>query len=152
MTPAGGISMALGGVRVLVVDDEPDARDVIATMLRQAGADVSLAGSAAEAFSLLETLPLDVLISDVAMPGEDGHSLMRRVRDSGAPFATIPALALTAYAALADAHRAEAAGFQVHLPKPAEPRKLSAVVARLAHRMPARSTPIPPTPRLPRPG
>jgi CheY-like chemotaxis protein len=149
---AGRGSTALQGMRVLIVDDEPDARDMIATMLRQAGADVSAAGSAEEAYALLGTRPLDVLISDVAMPGEDGLSLIRRVRASAAPFADIPALALTAYAGLENARRSEAAGFQAHLPKPAEPRKLAAVVACLACGLPTRATPIPPSPGRPRPG
>jgi CheY-like chemotaxis protein len=131
---------------VLIVDDEPDARELGATLLRQAGAEVSAAASAEEAFDLLETLPLDVLISDVAMPGQDGHTLIRRVRASSTPFARIPALALTAYAGPEDARRAVGSGFQAHLPKPAEPRTLTAVVAALARRG-ASSTPIPPPPR-----
>jgi signal transduction histidine kinase/ActR/RegA family two-component response regulator len=135
-TDPGAPSARLDGLRVLIVDDEPDARELVAAMLTQSGAVVTVAGSAPEALSLLQKQPHSVLISDIAMPGEDGHSLMRKVRASGAPFARIPALALTAYAGAEDARRAEDAGFHAHMPKPAEPPRLAAAVAALAGRLP----------------
>jgi signal transduction histidine kinase/ActR/RegA family two-component response regulator len=133
-TDPGAPPSRLDGIRVLVVDDEPDARELIGAMLKQSGAEVLVAGSAAEALSVLERSPVHVLVSDVAMPGEDGHTLIRRVRTSDAPFGRVPALALTAYAGVEDARRAEGAGFQMHMPKPAEPLKLAFAVAVLAGR------------------
>jgi len=124
----------LDGLRVLVVDDEADTRELTAAMLAQAGATVTVAGGAAEALAALELAVPDVLVSDIGMPGEDGHALLRRVRAS-TRLCRLPALALTAYASPEDARQAVRAGFHTHLPKPAEPAMLTAVVASLAGRV-----------------
>jgi len=124
-------SPSLRGVRVLVVDDDPDARESIAAVLEQCGASVGAVKSAAEAVETLEREPPDVLLSDIAMPGVDGYSLLgqARARFHGT---RIPAAALTAYAGPEDRSRALAAGFQAHVAKPVEPAQLVAVVADLA--------------------
>ncbi|HYE66373.1 MAG TPA: ATP-binding protein, partial [Pyrinomonadaceae bacterium] len=125
----------LEGVRVLLVDDEPDQLDFLATALKQYGAEVHAVASAAEALSLFEQARPDVLVSDIGMPGEDGYWLIRKVRalESGREN-RIPAVALTAYARAEDRMRALLAGFQLHVPKPVEPVELAAVVANLAGR------------------
>jgi signal transduction histidine kinase len=133
-----GASLAAGsldGVRVLIVDDEPDARDMLAAMLRQTGATVSEAGSAAHALALLGRETFDVLISDIGMPGEDGYSFIRSIRRRKADaVARIPAAALTAYAGSEDRQRALAAGFQIHITKPVRPAELMSAVGSLAGR------------------
>ncbi len=125
----------LDGVKVLVVDDEADALELITTVLQSRGAEVRVAVSAADALESLKRAPPDVLLSDLAMPREDGYSLIRRVRsldagDGGA----IPAAALTARTEAAARERALAAGFQVHVAKPVDPAALAALVAELAAR------------------
>jgi signal transduction histidine kinase/DNA-binding response OmpR family regulator len=124
---------SISGVRVLLVDDDPDARDVIAATLRRAGADVTTVSSALEALDTLPGAKPDVLISDIAMPDHDGYALIRRIRqlpneDGG----EVPAIALTAYAREEDRARALDAGFQVHLAKPVDPGDLLARIAHLA--------------------
>jgi signal transduction histidine kinase len=133
--PGRRAAIRLDGLRVLVVDDEPDARELISTMLGACGAEVAVAGSAAEALASLGRFVPDVLVSDVGMPGEDGYALIRKVRSSGSDLARIPAVALTAYAGPEDARRAVLAGFHTHLSKPAEPAMLTAVVASLGGRI-----------------
>jgi PAS domain S-box-containing protein len=125
----------LDGVTVLLVEDAADARDLIALMMRERGAQVSTASNAVEAMERLkESLP-DVLVSDIGLPGEDGHALLRRVRTwAEARDQWVPAIALTAYASAEDARRAYRAGFQVHMSKPLEPAMLIEAVARLAGR------------------
>ena len=129
-TDPGGM-VRLDGIRVLVVDDEPDAREVLGTILAAAGAEVELASSATESMERLATFAPDVLVSDVGMPGDDGYAMIRRVREGGSRFARVPALALTAYASPEDARHAVLAGFDTHLAKPVEPATLTAVVSRL---------------------
>ena len=123
------------GVKVLVVDDEPDARGLIKRLLEDCDAEVITAGSAAEALELVRAERPDVLASDVGMPGEDGYSLIRRVRalrpDEGG---RTPAIALTAYARAEDRVKAMLAGFQMHLTKPVEPAELVTTVASLIGR------------------
>jgi PAS domain S-box-containing protein len=120
----------LDGVRVLVVDDEPDARELVQAVLETCNAQVSVAGSAREAFQKLRDEQPQVLISDIGMPDEDGYSLIRKVRALPAnEGGTIPAVALTAYASIADRTRALMEGFNNHVTKPAEPVELVAVVA-----------------------
>lgn len=121
----------LTGISILVVDDEESARTVIAATLRKAGAGVLTARSAADAWGLLGTKPFDVLISDVAMPGEDGLQFIDRVRHSDQPFRQLPALALTGFASVDDQTRALAAGFQMHAAKPVEPADLTRRVASI---------------------
>jgi signal transduction histidine kinase/CheY-like chemotaxis protein len=123
----------LDGVRVLVVDDEPDARLVISTVLKQSGAEVHACDSAGRALEELERWMPDVIMSDIGMPGEDGYDLIRRVRSlTGGRGAHIPAAALTAYARDEDRERALAAGFQKHIAKPVRSAELVGVVADLA--------------------
>jgi len=132
-TPVADTAPRLDGITVLVIDDEPSTREVMAHGLETCGARVACAASAAEALALLEQDPVDVLLSDVAMPDEDGYSFIARVRRSPDPrIAAIPAAAVTAYARDADRARALAAGFQLHLAKPIEPRSLARAVARLS--------------------
>jgi PAS domain S-box-containing protein len=128
---SGGIE----GVRILVVDDEPDARALLKRLLEDRGARVATAGSAAEALAAVAAAPPDLLISDVGMPGEDGYSLIRRIR-AFAPEkgGRVPAIALTAYARVEDRVRAIGAGFQQHLSKPVSPAELIAMVASLTPR------------------
>ncbi len=126
---------SLEGIRILVVDDEPDARDLIATVLRRSGAVVTAAHSVAEALECAKAIPPDFLISDIEMADEDGYSLIRKIRGSNIPeFRSIPAIALTAYAGPGDRMRALEAGFQVHMPKPVQPAELVLVVANLSKR------------------
>jgi signal transduction histidine kinase len=125
----------LTGVRVLVVEDEDDTRELLATALEQCGAEVASASSAAEALASFDRLPPDVLVSDLAMPDEDGFSLIRKVRSREAgQGGDVPAAALTAYARTEDRVRALTSGFQKHLPKPIDPSDLIAAVAALAGR------------------
>ncbi|MBW4486283.1 MAG: CHASE domain-containing protein [Trichocoleus desertorum ATA4-8-CV12] len=125
----------LQGVRVLVVDDEPDTRDFLAIALEQSGATVITAASATEALATIQQQQLDVLVSDIGMPETDGYTLMDQVRslppNQGGH---IPAAALTAYAREEDRTRALLCGFQLHVPKPVSPSELIAVVANLAGR------------------
>ncbi len=122
----------LHGVRVLVVDDEPDSLETIRTVLEMSGADVRSASSAPAALATLETWLPDVLVSDIGMPGEDGYSLIRRLRLlPAARGGAVPALALTAYARVEDRLRVLEAGFQMHVPKPIEPAELVALVTSL---------------------
>jgi PAS domain S-box-containing protein len=125
----------LRDLRVLVVEDDPDARDLLGLMLTSRGAEVMACASAAEALRILDEWRPDVLVSDIGMPVEDGYSLMRKVRARGAERGGfIPAVALTAFARSEDARRALEAGYQAHVPKPVEPDELAAVVASLAGR------------------
>ena len=122
----------LRNVRVLVVDDEEDARLLLETTLSQYGADVTIAASAAEALLAIERDVPDVLLSDVGMPHEDGYSLIRRLRARPpAAGGTIPAVAITAYASAHDRLTALSAGYQAHVAKPFEPREIAALVAQL---------------------
>ena len=127
--------VALEGLRLLVVDDELDARTLVARLLERQGALVTLASSAAEAYALLERQRFDLLISDIGMPGEDGYALLRKLRKSGAPTAALPAVALTAYVGAEDRIRALRAGYRTHLAKPIDPCELVIVVAALTGRL-----------------
>lgn len=125
----------LDGIRVLVVDDEPGTNEAVQALLTSCGAVVKLAGSAAEALQVLDGWKPDVLLSDIAMPGEDGYSLIRKVRErDAAGGGKVPAVALTAYAKIEDRVSILAAGFQMYLSKPADPNELVAVVGSLAAR------------------
>jgi PAS domain S-box-containing protein len=119
------------GVRVLVVDDERDARELARRILLDCQADVSLARNGQEALQLLTESPPDVLVSDIGMPELDGFELIRRARARGC---TIPAAALTAFARMEDHATAMQAGFQAYVTKPLDPRELMTAVARLAGR------------------
>jgi PAS domain S-box-containing protein len=130
-------AMSLMGLRVLVVDDDPDSRDLVGKILQDGQADVSTADSVAEALAALQRDRFDVLISDIGMPAEDGYSLLQRIRALELPGnGHLPAVALTALARAADRTRAINAGFDLHLTKPIEPGALRAAVARVAGRTP----------------
>ncbi|HWW77048.1 MAG TPA: ATP-binding protein [Pyrinomonadaceae bacterium] len=123
---------ALGGVRVLVVDDNPDARELLALVLGGAGAEVERAASASAALELLRQAEVDVLVSDIGMPAEDGYALIGRVRSlTDGRARRPPAVALTAYASEEDRRRALDAGFDAHVAKPVEPAELVSVIAGL---------------------
>jgi signal transduction histidine kinase len=126
----------LYGRKILLVDDERDALEVVAAALQQLGARVAATSSAAEALEEIRSFRPDVLVADIGMPGEDGYSLIRRVRQLDGGLGDVPAVALTAYAGEADRQRALNAGFQLHLPKPVEPQALAAALAALARRPP----------------
>ena len=129
--PASDIP-SLAGVRVLVVDDDEESRDVVAAHLHGCHAAVATVPSAADGFALLQREHFDVLLADIGMPGEDGYSLIQRVRAQCPPgSASIPAAALTAFAREEDRERALRAGFQLHLSKPIDPSALAAAVAAL---------------------
>lgn len=133
--PASAGRPRLFGIKVLVVDDEFDARNLVKRLLEDRQATVRMAGDAEEALELLRADPPDVLISDIGMPGEDGYSFIRRVRllpleEGGGT----PAVALTAYARTEDRQKAILAGFQMHLAKPVESGELLELVASLAGR------------------
>jgi CheY-like chemotaxis protein len=119
----------------LVVDDEADARQIISTVIERTGAEVKTCESAREALQLLQQWHPDVLMSDIAMPGEDGYSFINKVRslpvDQGGH---TPAAAFTAYATEEDRKRLLDAGFQMHIAKPVSSNKLVAMVAHLAGR------------------
>lgn len=124
----------LDGLRVLVVDDEADARELLREVLEVCGSDVVITGTASEALETLRNGKFDVLVSDIGMPNEDGYTLIEKVRSlTDAEGGRTPAIALTAYARVEDRIRALKAGFQAHLPKPVEPVELAAVVASLAN-------------------
>ena len=123
----------LEGLRVMVVDDEPDARWFVARVLEECKAQVTAVGSAAEALAVVSRLRPDVLVSDIGMPRIDGYELLRALRSRRAEDGgRIPAVALTAYASAEDRERALAAGYQRHLAKPIDPADLVDAVAELA--------------------
>jgi CheY-like chemotaxis protein len=128
-------SAVLEGVRILLVDDDPGTRDLLSEALSLAGAAVRSAESASEAIQLLTTEGADVLISDIGMPGEDGLSLMRKVRAIAGPTAQIPAVALTALARVDDRERALEAGYQLFLAKPIDLTELQTCLAELLGRL-----------------
>ena len=125
----------LDGVRVLLVDDDEDTRDIIERVLARRGAAVVAAASAQAAFDAFEAQPFDVLLVDIMMPGMDGYEFMRTIRarpaDKGG---SVPAATLTARVVTGDRMESLRAGFQNHLAKPVEPAQLIEVVATLAGR------------------
>ena len=126
----------LAGVRVLVVEDQWDTRDLLAEILGSAGCRVVAVGSAAEAVEAFDASAPDVLLSDIGMPGEDGYSLLRRIRQRRpADGGKVPAIAISAYAREEDRIRSLAAGFQIHLAKPFEPAEVLAAVGRMVRRV-----------------
>ena len=129
---------SLRGLRILVVDDDPDALDLIATILRRAEAETRLCSSPPEALTVLRSWKPHVLVSDIEMPGEDGYSLIRKVREmGGSDGGQIPAVALTAYGRPEDRVRSLSAGFSMHVSKPVDPVELGVIVANLAGRSPS---------------
>jgi CheY-like chemotaxis protein len=124
---------SLSGIKVLVVDDDEDAREMLKAALNSYGAEVITTPGAPQALDALASEKIDVLVSDINMPEIDGYELIRRVRamkpEQGG---RIPAVALTAYARAEDRLRALQSGYQTHVPKPVEPAELEVVVATLA--------------------
>jgi hypothetical protein len=127
--------LALEGLRVLVVDDNADARAALTAVLRECGADVVPVDSASAALEALpRTLP-DVMVSDIAMPGMDGRGLIHRVRAlATSQGGAVPAVAITAYASPTDCTRTLLAGYQLYLAKPYDPTELIGLIARLVGR------------------
>ncbi|MGI9108391.1 MAG: response regulator [Pyrinomonadaceae bacterium] len=128
-------STVLEGLRILIVDDEADTRELVQELLARYGAEVRASESAAAALRTLAAWHPDLLVSDIGMPDEDGYALIKQVRSLDAEqHGQIPAVALTAYAGIEAHRRALAAGFQMHLAKPIEPKELIATVVRAAGR------------------
>jgi CheY-like chemotaxis protein len=126
-------NITLRGIRVLVVDDEPDSRTLLAYMLDSYGAETMVVASAREVLTVLESFNPDILVSDIGMPEIDGYDLLSQIRaltpESKQP---LPAIAVTAYAREEDRQQALAAGFQGHIPKPVDLGKLMATIFQLA--------------------
>ena len=129
------MSGSIAGLKVLVVDDESDSRELVRRLLEDCDADVTTAASASEALEQTRAKRPDLIISDIGMPGEDGYSLIRKVRALGPDHGgSVPAIALTAYARSQDRMQSVLAGYQMHIPKPVEPAELITIVASLAGR------------------
>jgi PAS domain S-box-containing protein len=129
--PPVEVPRSLTGLRVLLVDDDDDTRELLTRVLETAGLTVSAAPGAREALAMLSLVEPDVLVSDLGMPGEDGFSLLASIRES---HADLPALALTAHAHTRDRARVLAAGFQLHVPKPVDPSELVLAIASVIRR------------------
>jgi diguanylate cyclase len=124
----------LAGVDVLIVDDEADAAELVALVLQRRGATTRIAHSAPEAMALIDARLPDVIVSDIGMPGEDGFSFLRRLREAHGPKKDIPAIALTAYTRAEDAEQSTDAGYGWHLKKPATAEQLVTAVAEAVKR------------------
>jgi len=160
-TPVSGMMLdskpELHGLRMLVVDDEPDARELVTTLLEGNGVEVTAAGSAPEALALIPRILPDILLSDIGMPGMDGYELVQKLRQlPQALGGRTLAVALTAFARTEDRSRAFLSGFDMYLPKPVDPSELMALVVNLAHRIrpqhaepTAAPVPAPSGPRVP---
>ena len=135
--PAEEESLDLGGVRILIVDDEPDAREMMRRILEDCGASVTTAGSAEEALDAYRVGRFGVIISDIGMPGVDGYEFVKRLRalESSDGLPRCPAVALTAYARPEDRRRVLLSGYQFHVVKPVEPTELTAVIASLVDKV-----------------
>ena len=124
----------LYGLKILVVDDDKDTLELLEWVLKRTGAEVVLAASAREAMESLEKSKPHVLVSDIAMPEEDGYSLVRKIRALPAERGgRIPAVALTAHSLIQDRLQSLRAGFQSHVPKPVVPEELVAVIVSVIH-------------------
>jgi CheY-like chemotaxis protein len=128
------IGSPLAGLKILVVDDEADAREVVATALAQCGARTVAVATASEAIQLLKNFHPDVVVSDISMPGEDGYSLVRKIRSMKSEIAGVPVVALTAFTQPEEGRRAIRAGFKHCVSKPVEIDELAAVVRTVADR------------------
>jgi signal transduction histidine kinase/ActR/RegA family two-component response regulator len=134
-TEEAALPHSLDLMRILIVDDEPDTLSILAQLLRYCGADVSTASDAKQALALVPKFKPDIVISDIAMPMEDGYTLIRKIRALGpSQGGEVPALALTAMASQNDRRLALEAGFQFYLAKPVEPAKLVAALRSLPRR------------------
>ena len=125
------LPLVLSGVRVLVVDDDNDTAELFAVALSACGADVVTAATAFDALRVIEARTLDVVVTDIAMPGADGYWLLRQIRQlPGTPASTVPVVAVTAFGREHIRARAMAAGFADHLEKPVDPEALCVAVSR----------------------
>jgi CheY-like chemotaxis protein len=123
---------SLTGIVALIVDDEPDARTLVARLVEERGGQAVAAASGTETLRILASQHIDILVSDIGMPDFDGYQLIQRIRAlESKEVRGIPAIALTAYARADDRQRALLAGYQMHLAKPIEPRELIAGIASL---------------------
>jgi PAS domain S-box-containing protein len=127
-------SVDLNGIKILVVDDDADSRNLLEMLLKQYGAELATAESVPAALSMIEKFGPDVLVSDIGMPEEDGYSLIKKVRASNSRGRRLPAIALTAYARAEDRVQALSAGFNMHVPKPVELAELVTVIASVLDR------------------
>ena len=138
VTSSTRFSPVLSGLNIMAVDDESQARELISTLLRTYGATVTPVSSSAEAIEILSkkerSSKIDLVVSDIGMPEENGYTLIRRIRRMPEPVGKIPAIALTAYGRSEDRIRALEAGFQMHVAKPVEPTELMMVIASLTGR------------------
>jgi hypothetical protein len=126
---------ALSGLQVLVVDDEPDVREVLVSAIEQEGAKAIAATSVGEAMETLEQVQPNVLVSDIGMPDEDGYALIRKIRDREAEQGKrLPAIALTAYTEAEECKQTLEAGFQLYISKPVNTTRLVMAIAKLARR------------------
>jgi CheY-like chemotaxis protein len=125
----------LDGLRILFVDDEVDSRDLVTAIVTKCGGEVACCESAEEALKQFRIWKPDILVSDIGMPGQDGYSLIKKLRKLKLKLARqVPAIALTAYATDEDRARSYAAGFQTHVSKPIEPQALIKIIAGAAGR------------------
>ena len=131
MTPPVVESVRLDGVSLLILDDEPDARELLAAALSQLGARVQLHATVDEALAGIDQAP-QVVVSDIGMPGQDGYAFIERLRARGGTLGRTPAIALTAYATVDDVRRARAAGYDLHLAKPVDAGTLARAILQLA--------------------
>ena len=130
-----GSEPRLQGVVILVAEDHQDSRELLVQALRNAGAEVLAFESAGESFAALEDAQPSVIVADIGLSGEDGYSLIRRVRaHSAEAIHSIPAFAVTAYASVSDRAQALGLGFQQHLPKPVDPVRLIEAIHEVARR------------------
>ncbi len=133
LEPTSGTRVRLDGLRVLVVDDDPDALELASSILGDAGAMVRTCGSASDALATIQEWRPDVIVSDIEMPGEDGYSLIRRVRAlDETTLAQTPTVALTAYGRMEDRAHALSSGYTMHIPKPVDPEEFTTIVASVA--------------------
>ncbi len=128
---SGQLPPRLAGAKIMVVDDDADARDVLRTILEDAGASVTTSGSASETRRLLQDAAHDLLIADIGMPEEDGYSLIRSIRRLDTSLSLLPAIALTAHSRPEDVEQSLRSGFQIHMAKPVDSDRLVASVAAL---------------------
>ena len=124
---------SLNGLRILLVEDEPDARELLAVLLQGSGANVESVDCAGDALQRLRLSTPDLLLSDIGLPRESGYDLIRQVRSLSSDINKIPAIALTAFATESDREKSLSAGFQAHLAKPVEPDQLVATIKGLVN-------------------
>lgn len=122
----------LGGIRILVVEDDAEVANLLVLILQERGASVALAGDFDSALASLQSSQADIMVSDIGLPGKDGYALMRHIRAAQDRFSRVPAIALTAFGREEDRQAALAAGFDVHMAKPLQPQKLVALIKSLS--------------------